>query len=391
MDLQVLRQSIALTEEQIYMNTGWVGPSPQPVLDIIRDAFELEACSGPASLEGLALARRSAEEARVAVAGLLNAEADDILLTHGTTEGVYVVLHGYPWQPGDELLTCNLEHSAVATPAAVLEERSGVTVRRVELAPDASAGEILEAIAAALTPKTRIVALSHIEFTCGLRLPMAQIIRLAHEAGAFVLVDGAQTGGAIAIDVKELGADFYSISGQKWLLGPQGTGAMYFNRDHMDKIEPLFTTHNLVNNRALATEVQSQATLNRYRVASQSPALLVGFAKAVATLQEIGVSTIEAHSLEMAADLRGAVSSIPGVAITGPRDSDVACGLVALSIKGWQPAEIVRELWHQRRIAARAVNHPPAVRFSLHGFNTHEEVALVVEAIEDIAGREPEA
>jgi L-cysteine/cystine lyase len=391
MDLLSLRNSISLTQEQIYMNTGWIGPSPQPVIDIVRDALELEARSGPASLEGLALSRHASEEARIAVAGLLNAEPDEILLTHGTTEGVHVVLHGYPWQPGDELLTCNLEHSAVATPAAVIEERHGVTVQRVELAADASAGEILEAVAAALTLRTRIVALSHIEYTCGLRLPMEAIIRLAHEAGALVLVDGAQTGGAIAVDVRQLRADFYSISGQKWLLGPQGTGAMFFNRDHMAAIEPLFTTHTLVNNRALMTETLAPATLNRYRLASQSPALIAGFAKAVGIAAEIGVENVEAHSLELADDLKGATGSIPGVTLTGPRDRDVACGLVALAIDGWQPAHIVKELWEQRRIAARAVNNPPAVRFSLHGFNTHEEVALVAEAIEDIAGREPEA
>ena len=389
MDLATLRDAIALTREQVYLNTGWSGPSPQPVIDSIRDALLLEARSGPASLEGLALARRAAEDARSAVAALLNAEPEDILLTHGTTEGVHVVLHGYPWQPGDELLTCNLEHAAVATPAAVIEERCGVQVRRLPLAAEASAAEIIEAVGAALSPRTRIVALSHIEYTCGLRLPIEAITRLAHESGALVLVDGAQTGGAVAVDVKALDADFYAISGQKWLLGPQATGAMYFRPDHLELIDPLFTTQTLVRNRALASETATTSALSRFRLTSQSPALLVGFATAVELIRGIGPAAIEAHSLRLAAALIAGTTSLPGVTLVGPRDADVSSGLVALAVAGWQPADVVHVLWERHRIAARAVNNPPAVRFSLAGFNTDAEVAAVADALASIAGQTP--
>ena len=383
MDFESLRSSVAVTRDQIYMNTGANGPPPAAVLARIAAVMEEQAAAGPASKAGSALNRSLTDEAHEAVAGLLNADPDEILLTHGTTEGVHVVLHGFPWQPGDELLTCNLEHSAVATPAAVLEDRNGVTVRRVEVAPDASAGEIIEAMASALNARTRMVALSHVQYTCGLRLPIGPITRLAHEAGASVLVDGAQTGGAIALDMRELDVDFYAISGQKWLLGPQGTGALFVKREHWRTLEPLFNTHALADRRAQSPDFpMTPRPLQRYRVTSQSPALLAGLSEAVGIACSIGMEAIEAHSLELADRLKRAANSIRGVSATGPRDADVSSGLVSLAIEDKRPQDVVQDLWDRRRIALRAVNNPPAIRFSLAAFNTEAEVDRVAEALE---------
>ena len=117
-----------------------------------------------------------------------------------------------PWTAGDEFVSCNLEHPALATPAGVLEQRFGATVKRVELSPTASAGEIIESFAGAITPATKLVALSHVQYSCGLKLPIKQIAEIAHRNGTLIMVDGAQTGGQLDIDVKALDVDFYSIS-----------------------------------------------------------------------------------------------------------------------------------------------------------------------------------
>jgi L-cysteine/cystine lyase len=382
-DLESLRSSLAVTRDQIYMNTGASGPSPAPVLARMAAVMEQQATVGPASKAGSALNRSLTDEAHEALAGLLKAEPDEIMLTHGTTEGVHVVLHGFPWQPGDEMLTCNLEHSAVATPATVLEEPDRVAVRRVEVAPDASAGEIIEAIASGLGPRTRMVALSHVQYTCGLRFPIGRIARLAHDAGAMVLVDGAQTGGAIDLDMRELDVDFYAISGQKWLLGPQGTGALFVRRDRWRTLDPLFTTHTLADRRGQSPDFpMTLRPLQRYRVTSQNTALLAGLSEATGLARSITLTTIEAHSLALAARLQKEVSTIPGVTPTGPRDADASSGLVSVAIEGKRPQEVVQELWDRHRIAIRAVNNPPAIRFSLAAFNTESEVDRVCEAIE---------
>jgi selenocysteine lyase/cysteine desulfurase len=245
-------------------------------------------------------------------------------------------------------------------------------------------------VADAITSKTRIVALSHIQFTCGLKLPVKEIAGMAHAAGVPILVDGAQTGGAIDIDVNALGADFYSISGQKWVLGPLGTGALYVSPGHNRWIRPLFTTHAIADERASHSEAPgANRPLSRFRVTSNSAALIGGFAEAMRLLRSVGFDAIEARSSELASRMKGGLAEMSGCRLTGPSDDDVSSSLVAVALEGWEPAAIVEQLWERWRIGARAVNNPPAVRFSVAAFNTEEEVDTALEAVKTLVREGP--
>lgn len=386
-----MRESIRATRHTIYMNTGFTGPSTDRVVSRVHEVLEKEAEVGPASVEGLQLTRGMAGQAAEAVAEMLNASPEEITLTHGTTEGLHVVVYGMKWQPGDEFVTCNLEHPALATPAGVLEERFGAVSKRVELSTDSSAGEISERIVSAITPKTRLVALSHVQFSCGLKLPIKSIADAAHRQGVPVLVDGAQTGGQLAIDVKALGVDYYSVSGQKWLLGPQGTGAMYVKGDRWRELDPLFTTHTIVESRAMPGDGPAGASrpLQRFRIASQSPALIAGFTEAVRVAQELGLEEIEARSKALAQRFKSGASEIKGLNLTCPTDPELSCGLASVAMEGWQPGQLVEALWQRSRIAVRSVAFPPAVRFSMGWFNTEDEVDKALAALKTLAGETP--
>jgi L-cysteine/cystine lyase len=391
MSLTALRESIRATRDVIYMNTGFTGPSPEPVLSRMREVFEKEASVGPASVEGLAQSRQIGEDARQVVASLLNADADEVAVTHGTTEGLNVAIYGLDWQTGDEFVTCNLEHPALGTPASVLEER-GVTVKRVEVPANASSGEALELLSAAMTPKTKLVALSHVQYSCGLKLPAKQLVEAAHRNGALIALDGAQTGGQIDIDVKALGVDVYSISGQKWMLGPNATGAVYISSDVQRGISPLFSTHAVADARAMPADGPGGGNpMMRFRIASQSPALTAGFTTAIKLLQDIGLDAVEAHCGALGDRLRQGVASIKGCGVTGPMSGDAACGLTAVTTEGWEPRQLVEALWERWRIAVRAVNFPPAIRFSTAPFNTEAEVDRALEALKTLAGETPPA
>ncbi len=389
MSLTALRESIRATRDVIYMNTGFTGPSPELVLARMREVFEKEASVGPASVEGLAQSRAIADEAREVIASLLNADVDEVAMTHGTTEGLNLAVYGLDWQPGDEFVTCNLEHPAFATPANVLEER-GIDVKRVEVPPNARSGVALELIAGAITPKTRLVGLSHVQYSCGLKLPAKQLVDAAHRSGALVALDGAQTGGQLNIDVKALGVDVYSISGQKWMLGPNATGAVYINADVQRRLSPLFTTHAVADARAMPADGPGGGNpMMRFRIASQSPALTAGFTTAVKLLQDIGLDEVEAHCDALANRLRQGVESIAGCGVAGPAGGDATCGLAAVTVENWEPRQLVDALWERWRIAVRAVNFPPAIRFSLAPFNTEGEVDQVLEALRTLAAETP--
>ncbi len=375
MDFEDLRRSIPGLDAMTYLNTGWAGPSPERVLARMREAALEESRAGPASPEGLALTKRTAEEATAAAAGLLRAAPEDVVLTHGTTEGVNIVLHGLAWEPGDELLTCDLEHPALQAPVALLEQRRGVTARSVALPPKASPAEALDVIGSAMTRRTKLVALSHIMFTCGLRLPAAEVAKAAHDAGAMLLLDGAQTGGQVLLDMAEIDADFYAISGQKWLLGPTGTGALYVRSDRHELLAPLLQ----------APGVGHQTGLAALTLASDSAVLHAGFAEAVRVHSELGPDRVEARVIELAARLRQGLSAIESVEMIGPDDPASSCGLTSIAVAGRTPEALAGALWERYRIAARSVRHPAGVRFSTAAFNNEGDVDRAVEGVAELA------
>jgi L-cysteine/cystine lyase len=241
-----------------------------------------------------------------------------------------------------------------------------------------------------MRPRTRVVALSHVQFSCGLRMPIRAIAEVVHRAGALLLVDGAQGAGQMAVDVHSLEVDFYAISGQKWLLGPQGTGALYVAREHARIVHPLFTTHALADEQAALAEAAGPLhPLQRFRVASQSTGLVAGFGEAVRLMQSLGFDTIEERANELAGRLRAGLAVTAGCTLIGPRGGSAACALVAVSLDGWKPPSVVEALWGRWRIAARAVVFPPAVRFSTHVFNTEAEIDATLEAVGILAKEGP--
>ena len=378
MNTDQLRELLPITRDRIYMNTGWAGPTPMSALRRIAETLEQEAIIGPASARGVALTREANQAATVAAAGLLGASEDDVILTHSTREGVNVVIYGIDWQPGDELLICDLEHPALTVPANVVAERHGVNVTSAAIQPMSTAAEMLDLVKSAITERTRLVGLSHIQFTCGLRLPIAEIVEAAHDAGVPVLIDGAQSVGQIAVDVTDLGCDFYTMSGQKWPMGPVGTGALYVHPDRREMLEPLFSTNALEEGRAAGR----RGALGRFSLVSTSPGLAAGLTESLRLIAEIGIDRIEAHAMNLGNMLRQRASIIKGCNLLSTTEQESACGLVTLGLDGWPPEDLVSVLQERFAVVGRTVHGPDGVRFSTHYFNTATEVDKVAEILE---------
>jgi L-cysteine/cystine lyase len=386
MDVARLREQIPACQRMVYVNTGWSGPSPVSVTEAIIERLTYEMEQGPTTEDVLESGREIQARLLEAVGQLLNASPAEICLTENTTEGLNIVLNGLSWREGDEIITCNLEHSSVLVPAYYQQRRHGAIVKVLDIAPDEQPDAILGKIEAAITDRTRLVFLSHVEYSSGLRMPAKEIRRLTKDRGIFMLLDGAQTAGHITLDMKDMDSDFYSIPAQKWLLGSEGVGALYIRNDLIPRVEPMQVAGRASLTSADPYQFQPNiSSIDKFLLTSTSAPLRAGMLEAIRFIQDIGVEEIESRNLHLATYAKQALQEIPGVTVLSPLDRRSSTGLVSFTIDGVDTKEAVARLWEQHRIVARWVGFPPGIRIALHFFNTEEEVNKVVEAVQELA------
>src|ERR671916_2044528 len=208
--------------EFVYLNSGGSGPPSRETIRAMREADDL--CSGPAYLEGADFyAHQGAKYARAreAAARLTGVNPDDLALTQSTTHGMNLGAFALDWRTGDEVVSSRSEHPGCLVPLHALEKRYGARLSLVE--PPITEKKVEEV----MTPQTRLISVSHVDWTTGEVLPLEEISALARDQGALTLVDGAQSVGNIPVDVPATGVDMYAFTGHKWVLGPEGMGAFY--------------------------------------------------------------------------------------------------------------------------------------------------------------------
>ena len=386
MNVDELRAQIPTTRQMTYLNTGWDGPSPVSVVEAIRARLDYENHVGPTSTEALETGKEVREQAKEAIAGLVNATPQEILLTENTTEGINIVLNGLPWQEGDEVITCDLEHPSILLPTYHLQDRKGVWVKVLQFAPDADHSAIISAVEDALTERTRMVFLSHIEYSCGLRMPIEEISRLTRPRGIWLMVDGAQGPGHIPLDLSELSCDFYAMPGQKWLLGPDGTGALFIREPMIQAVQPDRVGFYSVKKYDHAGSYEPETEdIDKFVVSTTSTPLRVGFLQAVRFISDVGIDEIVSRSAALATSLRTELSEVNGVKVLSPTDGPGRTSLVSFTIGDADHGAAAKQLWENDRILARWVRYPDSIRASLAFFNTEIEVAQLVDAVRRLA------
>lgn len=219
-----LRSHFPVLERLSYLNAGSIGPIPREAAEAARRELDDQLEHGRGGKATFDRAAELAERLRARIAAVMNADADEIALTGATTDGVNAVLAGLDLGAGDEVLTSNEEHPGLLAPLGLARKRRGVEVRVVPF------DEIGESIG----PHTKLVACSHVSWINGKVVDCAAL----RESGVPVLLDGAQGIGAVPVDVRELGCDFYAGSGQKWLCGPIGSGYLYVRRERIESLYP---------------------------------------------------------------------------------------------------------------------------------------------------------
>src|SRR4051794_33791117 len=216
---QLVRRQFPLDENLIYLNAANVCPASRPVLD--RYAALLRDFQSDPSFQNREKYRPLRESVRARLAARLGVSADEVAITRNTSEGSNLIVHGIDLKPGDEIVVTDHTHPSNNESWKLRARREGVVVRSVPVAiPARSADELIASIAAALTPRTRVLALTHLTSTTGIRYPIAPIGELARRRDIFLHVDGAQTFGALDVNLRDLGCDSFSSSAHKWPMGP---------------------------------------------------------------------------------------------------------------------------------------------------------------------------
>ncbi len=382
MDTSALRDLIPAARRMTYLNTGWNGPSPTPVIDAIKQRLEFENENGPTSQEVRDSGTEIREESREAVAELVNADSSEILLTENTTDGINVVMSGLPWREGDEIITCSLEHASILVPSYYTQTTNGTNVKVLQLDSAETHEGVLEKVDAAITDRTRMVFLSHIEFSSGVRMPIKAISEITRPRGIWLLVDGAQGSGHVRVDVSDLGCDFYAMSGQKWLLGPDGTGALYIRQEMIPTVRPVrVSSHAVTSHDHLGNYELKEDDIDKYVVSTSSLALRAGFLEAVRIHLAAGPDTIEAHNMELASNLKAALVDLPGVRVISPLEGPECAGLVTFYVEGEDQRAAAESLWNAERVLVRSVPYPSGIRASLHFFNNQDDADKLVSTL----------
>ncbi|SDD28453.1 Selenocysteine lyase/Cysteine desulfurase [Natrinema hispanicum] len=364
-----LRTDIPALQDGIYLNYGAHGPSPKHVVNAANEFVRTHEYDAPIADDPYETAFEAFDRTRETVASFIGAEPDEIALTESTTGGINALANAIDWQPGDVVVRTDLEHPAGILPWQRLE-REGVEVRVVET----EGGRIdLEQFADAVAD-ARLACFSALTWTHGTQLPVAELVDIAHDAGALALVDAVQVPGQLPMDVGEWGADAVAAAGHKWLLGLWGGGFLYVDRSVAETLEPRAVGYRSVED-ANADPYEFAAGARRLEVGSANPAPHVALGEAIDAISEVGIDSIEDRVHRLASRL---TDGVPDDRLCSP--STPESGLVTIDVA--DPTATVERLAADG-IIVRELPSPDAIRASVHAVNTTTEVDRLLEALDE--------
>ena len=382
MNVTDIRRLTPATENYAYFQTSGFSPKPEPVIDEVVRLTRFYS-QGPALPGVYSKLQEVLETTRAKVAQSLNATADEIVLGENATIGINIVANGIAWQPGDNLILTTHEHPGNRIPWYNLIKRYGVQLRFLHVDEDDE--RMLDDLEKLIDSRTRLLSLSHVSRRTGVRFPAQAITALAQRHGIPVLWDGAQSYGAIPVDVKALGCDFYTFSGHKYIMAPQGTGGCYIRRDRIEWVKPSWIGSHSQKDFDLVGGLTLLDEAKRFEFGTRNLADQGGFGKALDLWQEIGWGNVFAAIAAYTDRMKAALIAIPGVILETPLPYAKSAGIVTISVPGFTSVGLYASLLDHERILVSPLEHDTSmIRISTHVFNTDEEIDRLVNGIRRI-------
>jgi L-cysteine/cystine lyase len=386
--LAAIREALPALSAGIYLNTGSAGPLPAETAAAMAAMAERERDVGRGHLDVFEESLIRFAEARAAVAAVLGTDVGSVALAHSTTDAMNAASLAVDWRHGGRIVTTGSEHAGGLGPLYALRER-GVEIAFVDVGDDGDDDRTLAAFDEAITPGTGLVAVSHVLWTTGAVLPIGQIAAIAHARGALLAVDGAQAAGAIPFRFDDLGADLYAVPAQKWLLGPEGMGALVVAHDVVDRLVPATAGWFSFERSDRSGEAVWWSDARRFEASNYHRPSVVGMARSLGWLSMyVGLDYVHRRGTALAMAAARRLAGIQGVTVITPIDRMAT--LVTFRIAGWPAQAALDELGARVFAIARTMPGMEALRISVGFFNSDDELERFAGAVELLAAHRPE-
>lgn len=369
-NIEKVRSQFPITKNRVFLNHAAQSPLPKTVADAMHKYID-------ESSSFATYAKEYEDLGKPFFAKLINAETGEIAVVENTSVGMNIAANVLHPKPGSKIVTTDLEYPSVVYP--FLRKSLGVEVEYVK---NVKGKVLLEDVERAVDDKTAAVAISQVEYANGFRHDMRAISEIAHEHGAYVIVDAIQSTGAVSVDVKRDNIDFLTASCYKWLLSPPGTGYLYVREELIQKFEPPFTGWASVKQEIFNTtdfwdiwKLELSETATRFEVGSPSYISLVGAREALKLLLSVGISNIERRILGLTDHLIDSIRDM-NLGLQTPEEKACRSGIVNFRVEN--PRQVAEELGRKGIIVSARSN---GIRVSPHFYNTEEEIDVLTDEI----------
>ena len=390
-DFMILNQLVN-EEPLVYLDNAATSQKPTTVLATVEQYYRQNNANVHRGVHTLAeRATVQYEAARQKVQHFIHAkESAEVLFTRGTTTSLNWVAKSYgeaAVQPGDEIVISIMEHHSNIVPWQQLAKRQRAVLKYIDITPEGLLN--MDSLRSQLTSKTKIVSLAHVSNVLGVVNPIQEIAHLVHEAGAVLVVDGAQAVPHQKVDVQELDVDFYAFSGHK-MLGPTGIGVLYGKRHLLEQMEPVEFGGEMID---IVTEQESTWKELPWKFEAGTPNIAgaIGLGAAIDYMEAVGVDNIQQHEQELMQYLWPKLTAIPGLTIYGPKNLNQRTGIITFNLEDIHPHDVATAM-DMEGVAIRAGNHcaqplmtrlgcGSSARASFYVYNTTADADKFVEAL----------
>lgn len=377
--VEAIRQEMPAVLNTVYLNTGTCGLLPRRTVAAMQDVMNEELLEGriaPGHYPGIMAAKTASKEA---VAGVLHCAPSNVAIAGRTTDGMNIAIAGYRWQRGDEIITSNIEHPGGLMPTFLTKRRYGTRIRVADIGVgELKVEETVRTFEELVTPRTKMIVISHISYTTGAVLPVKEITAMAHSHDILVTVDAAQSFGSLPLDMDDLGVDFYASPGQKWICGPEGTGSLYVRSSSIGELEQTFgggmQWGSLDYYGASFTPAEDAA---RFDVGGYNLPLLVGQKVSTEWIRdEVGLNWAYKRIKRLGKYAYKLLDGMDGVTVVTPEEH--MAGLIAFTVDGISTVDLKNRLLAEHGVTIRDVNkyinNPNAMRLATGFYNTEEDL-----------------